>query len=176
MRIFITLFLMTLWQSLLADSSVYEVEVLIFSQSAGGSEQAPGFPGTPDMGKAGPLERKGVSLLPGDQLAGVRKRLDQSGTYQVMRHLSWRQSLANGTVPQPFKVTYPEQGDSAGGKRLMGTLSLGRSSYAILKVDLLLQQDGQSYRMEETRRMKRGELHYLDHPKMGVIATIQPVD
>ncbi|MBU0499016.1 MAG: peptidoglycan binding protein CsiV [Gammaproteobacteria bacterium] len=175
MRLLLSLLLMTLWQAALAESSTYDIEVLIFSQSLGSTEQAPGFPGTPDMSKAGPLERRGISILPASQLAGVRKRLEQSGAYQVLRHLSWRQELANGTVPQPFRVTYPEQGAS-GGRRLMGTIALGRSNYAILKADLLLQDNGQSYRLEETRRMKRNELHYLDHPRIGVIATLQPVN
>lgn len=176
MRLLLSLLLTTLWQAALADSSVYDIEVLIFSQSVGSTEEAPGLPGTPDMGKAGPLERRGVSILPANQLAGVRKQMEKSGAYQILRHLSWRQTLENGTVPQPIKITYPEQGDTAGGKRLMGTLSLGRSNYAILTLDLLLQDNGQSYRMEETRRMKRNELHYLDHPRMGVIATLQPVN
>lgn len=173
MRALAALLLWAFAQNLLADSSIYDVEVLVFYQPTGSSEQAPALVGSPDLSKAGPLERKGVTLTSGDQLVGVRKRLEQTG-YQILRHLSWRQSLENGTVPQPFKVTYPEQGDTSSARRLMGTIGLGRSNYAILKVDLLLQDGGRSYRLEETRRMKRNELHYLDHPKLGVIATIQP--
>ena len=29
--------------------------------------------------------------------------------------------------------------------------------------------------MEESRRVRSGELHYLDHPKLGVLVRISPV-
>ena len=30
--------------------------------------------------------------------------------------------------------------------------------------------------MSETRRMRSGEIHYLDHPRFGVLITIEPTD
>ena len=40
----------------------------------------------------------------------------------------------------------------------------------------LLKSDKQGYmELIETRRMRSSELHYLDHPKIGIIAQIEEV-
>jgi len=74
-----------------------------------------------------------------------------------------------------------------------GTLTLTRGHYLHLKLDLLYQRQSnapqlfsffgfsntgntsEKYRLTESRRMKRGEIHYFDHPKFGVIAVVTAV-
>ena len=170
----LTLILLTLLLSLPMTASartpIYDVEVLLFTQPVTSAEQWPAYPGMPDMSKAGPMMRKGVTQGKTNRLAGIKKRLAAAPGYRPISHLRWRQSLRNNVVGKPFKVEVSD-GDS----RITGTISLGRSIFAKIKVDLLLQEGGRSYRMKGSRRMRRNEVHYLDHPKLGVITTITKI-
>lgn len=73
------------------------------------------------------------------------------------------------------------------GQALYGTLRLIRSRYLHLEADLRYQPQavseswasslppsGPLYRLTERRRMRSGELHYLDHPALGVVAQVRP--
>lgn len=76
---------------------------------------------------------------------------------------------------------------------LEGTLMVYRSRYLHLMADLVYQErlgpsadnslNGvdagivyQPIRLQQSRRMRSNELHYLDHPRLGVIARITPVE
>lgn len=78
---------------------------------------------------------------------------------------------------------------------LEGMLRVHRSRYLHLGLDLIYQErlgpedalpespDGeiteivyQPIRMQQSRRMRSEELHYLDHPRLGIIARITPVE
>ena len=74
-----------------------------------------------------------------------------------------------------------------------GKLTLIRGRYLHLSLDLIYQRQSnapqlfsffgfsngtnttEQFRLTESRRMKRGEIHYFDHPKFGVIAMITAV-
>lgn len=60
---------------------------------------------------------------------------------------------------------------------LDGTVSLSVSQFPHLAVDLVfLDKDtGLPVQLRETRRMRSGELHYLDHPRFGVLAQVVAV-
>lgn len=60
---------------------------------------------------------------------------------------------------------------------LDGTVSLSVSQFPHLAVDLVfLDKDtGLPVQLRETRRMRSGELHYLDHPRFGVLAQVVSV-
>jgi len=58
-----------------------------------------------------------------------------------------------------------------------GTVALRLSRYLFLDADLEYTQpaaDGRlaSYRLKEVRKMKRDEVHYLDSPKLGIVARV----
>lgn len=58
-----------------------------------------------------------------------------------------------------------------------GTIALRLSRYLFLDADLLYTQplpDGRlaSYRLREVRKMKRDEVHYLDSPRLGIVAKV----
>lgn len=75
-----------------------------------------------------------------------------------------------------------------------GTLTLTRGRYLHMGLDLLYQRQPNSpqffsffgfgsgeatpelYRMTQSRRMRRGEVHYFDHPKFGVLAMVTAVE
>jgi hypothetical protein len=58
-----------------------------------------------------------------------------------------------------------------------GTIALRLSRYLFLDADLYYTQampDGRlaSYHLKEVRKMRRDELHYLDSPKLGIVAKV----
>jgi hypothetical protein len=58
-----------------------------------------------------------------------------------------------------------------------GTIALRLSRYLFLDADLYYTQampDGKlaSYHLKEVRKMRRDELHYLDSPKLGIVAKV----
>ena len=58
-----------------------------------------------------------------------------------------------------------------------GTVALRLSRYLFLDADLMYTQplpDGRlaSYTLKEVRKMRRDELHYLDSPRLGVVAKV----
>lgn len=61
---------------------------------------------------------------------------------------------------------------------LDGTLTLARSRYLHLAVDLIYidPTSGAPMELKELRRMRSGELHYLDHPRFGVLVQVTPVE
>ncbi len=66
--------------------------------------------------------------------------------------------------------------------RMEGTITLSRSRFLHAHVDLLLRRPGaskengaagmQTYRLQADRRMRVGELHYIDHPAMGLLIKV----
>lgn len=170
MRILVSLLLIATSQAVLSETPYYNVELLFFTQQSGSAEQFPAYPGTPDtVLNAPPLgSKKGFRVLRGGRLAGVQKRLASRPGYSPIKLLAWRQPLPNHMAPKPAKIDL----QSPDGKRIVGTVALGRSKYGILRVDVLLQENGASYRLKDEIRMQRNDLYYIDHPKMGIIATI----
>ena len=173
MRIFIALLFLIFSQSGHSAKPIYNVELLFFSQHSGSVEQFPSYPGSPDM-SAGtkPLgSQRGFTVIRGGRLAGIRKRLERAAGYTPIHLLAWRQPLPNHTAPKPAKVDI----HTPSGKRIVGTVAMGRSKYAVLRVDVMLQESGQAYRIVDEIRMQRNEIHYMDHPKMGILATITKI-
>lgn len=104
----------------------------------------------------------------------------------------------NHPMRSPGAVTSPSSPASETAYRgamqlLEGTLMVYRSRYLHLMADLVYQErlgpsadnslNGvdagivyQPIRMQQSRRMRSNELHYLDHPRLGVIARITPVE
>jgi len=156
-----------------APAAQYDVEVIVFrnlatrddgeqwqTEAAGG-----GFARTP--------LQQGLETLPDSQFAlnDVAGALQRSGAYQVLAHRLWRQ----GAYDRREAVPYLLHTDSASGSnQLDGSITLIRERYLHLAVDLGLGSQGARYRLDETRRIRSGELHYFDSPRLGVIARVTP--
>lgn len=138
--------------------------------------------------------------LPGErrQLTGEWRRMAQSGDYRPLYHLAWEQpgypeerSVAV-PVPLSWQPLPPEQalGLEPAPPRLeptvYGLLRVHRERFLHAVVDLRFHRRGSGqevdvdellrapvHAMREARRMRSGELHYLDHPAMGVLIEIR---
>lgn len=143
----------------------------------------------PGKGTDGPVAYK---TLPKSawRLTKLEQRLKRSRNYRPHLHIAWRQQMTSPERAQLLYLELPQKTDSkAGGQapaKIEGTLKVGVKRYLHLETDLLLrrlkmpdQDDRQSglrfgpyyqpYRLKALRRMRSGDLHYIDHPVIGVL-------
>lgn len=177
----------------------YQVELLIFERNnAGGGEVWPELPEMPDVTRARELSSAGNSfgIVPASQLklGGAKNRLAAARGYKVLKHIGWRQpGLSRDRAVAVHLSEGPFRRTAMGGRpqpRLDGTVRLVLSRYLHLEVDLALRDESSAeavdlddfasapptiYRLIDSRRMRSGELHYLDHPKLGIIALVKPL-
>ena len=103
-------------------------------------------------------------------LRGLRRRTD------VIAAGSWHQALPPRDAPQPLVV---QLGKVYADQRfpLEGWLSVTAGRYVHFKAHLAFQLPrGNVAVFNESRRMKSGEIHYLDHPALGILASVQPLE
>ena len=107
-------------------------------------------------------------------LASALRRLRRGRT--VIAAGSWHQALPPRDAPQPLlvQVGAPE---AMRRFRLEGWFSVTLGRYVHLRAYLLYSlAEGGVAVFNESRRMRRRELHYLDHPALGILAVVQPMD
>lgn len=136
-------------------------------------------------------------LPPSDfQLSAEANTLGRSTKYRLLLHRAWRQPLLDRERARPVSIDYPSESTSM----LDGTVKVALGRYLHLTVDLVFRSNAallapvendvyvepnaalrasvwraaQEFRLSETRRMRSGELHYIDHPQFGVLALIVP--
>lgn len=124
-------------------------------------------------------------------LVGTEARLNKRG-YRVIFHQAWSQlAYANKKAP-----TVLIENDQKRGSNLIGTVRLYKTRFAHVDFDLeferripskILEQFSQNqnlptgeipthwrFNLKESRKIKPGELHYIDHPLFGVLVKITP--
>lgn len=149
-----------------AYSNAYKFEILIFERPNGASSEAwPEDTGLPDTGNVvGRLE----SLSSGNRSLGpIAYTLKRKGMI-VHDHLAWYQTPRGRSSNAWYSV---------GSGRLSGLVQVTRGRFLHLNADLLLRDanTAQPVRAKLYRRMRSGELHYLDHPKLGIIFRADPL-
>lgn len=145
------------------------------------------------------------SALPRDQLRlrAHHDRLEAAEAYRPLMHLAWRQHglSAEDSIAVPIPNDWePREVDlfssltgltSLDEPPLYGYLRVYRERFLHLVTDLryrrpptidaaeryaYLEGTDPVFVMQQRRRMRSGELHYLDHPVLGILARITPVD
>ena len=167
------------------SQTVYTVEVIVFRNmsGAGGPEdwsvkpvaRGPETPSNPVAGRF-------VQAIPSAQfqLNDIAGKLQNTTNYQPIAHFAWQQTASSwgsragftvaklaGNVPGLSGIFYLESGDY---------LHLGMSlSYQTANPPPGLGADpGTVFTLSESRRVKRFERNYFDHPAFGVIALVTP--
>lgn len=239
------------------DVQWYAVEIVLFDQRGAVADDGERWPVTPPLPAAdnrlvGIDDTDSVSgfrSLSDDarQLNGIRRKLANTGGYEVLAHVGWRQpGLARDAAPgvalpldwRPAdtgaradrtydKLTEAKEGTETqgsttdgddglnpfkgvpSGTRLFGTIRAYRERYLHVALDLRFSPDGwdramglpatgndsgatngeaaadgsdattadpMTYVIRQKRRLRSSELHYLDHPIVGMVATIEPVE
>lgn len=172
----------------LAEAPIYDVEVIIFSNQNSGDSGEHWPTSIRDMPAAQDFVAEGqISEQPGSsyRLDGIAYALKQSRGYTVLLHTAWRQPAYNSRKAIGYSV---DASVGNGNRRLSGRIDLVRERYLHLDVDLFLspayatlsasEEDAAGppvYELRERRRIKKsGTVHYFDHPRLGMIATVTP--
>ncbi len=130
------------------------------------------------------LRERSLRLLEPDQLRlqAQANRLRGSADLHVIWHGAWIQPVPDMDNPQPMLLQAGErQGDRWQYEGTL-TVTLGRflHFHALLWRDPTFADFSQPLRpyqlLDESRRMRSAELHYLDHPRFGLLVRIDPVD
>ncbi len=167
----------------IASARDYAVEVVVFRQWQQGGTDGERWPADPPA-----LELDGRAVAPGEggvrrlspgafQLGGVRARLESAGQYRVIDHFGWIQAGRSRSrsplvlVPGSWRPTMPLP-ETAG---LFGAFKVYAGRYLHIATDLRYRREHQGtvYPMHSQRRLRSGELHYLDHPVLGIIVQIR---
>jgi hypothetical protein len=128
------------------------------------------------------LQDRAFRFEPGNTLLLTPEdgRLQRSNLYRVVFHRAWVQPVPDRDQLRPMLI---QAGERIGtGWRIEGFLGVTRGRYLHLDTRLWYTpnpspdaQDPGYMELREQRRMRSGELHYLDHPKFGVLARVDPI-
>lgn len=173
-----------------AETQWYQVEIIVFAQSAKSSEafdQASSRIEWPvDMRELGAtalslneLKQDPQAYTPLQKndwlLSAAEQTLQLQGGYKLLLHNAWVQPLdaeQAGTA-----VHIHAAGETGEGEILNGFVKLDSGDPLYLSADLEYKPaaNGESaaiYRLHEKRSIQLDEVHYLDHPKFGVISRV----
>lgn len=108
----------------------------------------------------------------------ITRLLEQDGSYRVLAHQHWQQTIDAKTVAKPVRVA------AANPAELEGMVRFYMSRHLHLDVNLLFRQPASTsdaggnlvYRLSEQRKLKSQETHYFDHPKFGVLVRVMPLE
>ncbi len=122
-------------------------------------------------------------------LASEDGRLQRSNVYRVVFHRAWIQPVPDRDQLRPMliQIREPSDGRTAhrrDSRRYARALSAPRRA-TLVRGDMRIRRRRRRIRcdaeeprymeLREQRRMRSGELHYLDHPKLGVLARVDPI-
>jgi hypothetical protein len=137
---------------------------------------------TPDMATAIIQPAKNENLLSSAQ------RLNRSPNYQLHYHQAWQQPILNKRQAKAIAVTSENT-------LIDGNIRLYRSTYVHAELDLWLMQQAEllnswsdaspegvditaprNPNLNESRRINSKKLYYFDHPKLGALLELTPIE
>ena len=139
-------------------------------------------------------------LLPQEQLTlnnDVAKMTTEKG-YDVLAHFGWQQPTLPKDQAEPVLIDQSVQQSRMESSILFGTIRFYQERFAHIEVDIELDRqiperirddfarhqqidadwmtEGWRFQLKESRRIRPGELHYLDHPIFGVLVKFERVE
>ena len=103
-----------------------------------------------------------------------RRRL--ASRFDILAAGTWHQALPPRDQPQPLLVQIGARGGT-GRFDIEGWIAVTAGRYVHFKVHLMADLgDGTFALVSESRRLRSGEVHYLDHPVLGILVRTEPVE
>ena len=187
-----------------ADVTEYDIELIIFEDKSGRYANSEQWRHEPPVMSEEPAKETGskvshtasrdsssvlnISKIDGVGLGIYANKLKSSKRYKVLVHKAWRQTgLADDMAIEIPVSSRPTSTDS---NNIHGTIKIVLARYLHIYADLIYQkprkgddaawQDNASeqyevFPVEFHRRMRSNELHYLDHPLIGILVKALPV-
>ena len=197
------LFILSPFNSAQATSTL-QVEVIIFQTlalSVWTEEYWPDDKPTPLLENITQLNAKDgyAKPLPETQLTlkkEVGKMTNERG-YDVLAHFGWRQPANSSQQAKPILIDTQLQQNRHGISNLLGTMKIYQGRYSHIDIDLELERkiptpikqafarhqqlsnewlpESWRFHIKESRRIKSGQIHYIDHPIFGVLVKIETI-
>ena len=146
------------------------------------------LPGQPGAREPEPEAQKDpifFRLAPELAMDNIAASLQRRQDYRVLIHEAWIQAGFEGDLARPVDAELLEQmpsrarsgrrARSSSGEVVTGTVTFVRGRYLHLDLDLSL-GNGAGRQLRERRRVRLGQLHYFDAPRLGVIATVTRIE
>ena len=164
----------------------YTVEMIVFTYAQDIGSGGEVFVADPSPDEAVALRDNGFTRLRRSDFTmdDIRSRLDRLDAYQPVMHFGWTQDTYPAELTRGIKLTSL----TSQARGFNGTLKLYLSRFLHLVVDLQMETEAESladtfapaaafsYRIQEDRIFRSGELRYFDHPKFGVLAKVSRVE
>jgi len=142
----------------------YKIEIIVFSQHGDTNEVFDQYQSKIQW--PGLLQDLSAYSSAGKSLTGIWSRLQASPRYRPIWHAAWVQSVGANRMGTAVRI-------QAGGN-IDGFFRIQRGNLLHMIADVEYRPDDVIYRIKEKRRFKLNEIHYLDHPKFGLIIRVSP--
>ncbi len=123
-------------------------------------------------------------------MVGERIRLEKSEQYRILHHAAWQQPASHPDETYPVRLTNGKEFSEASpdAPALDGSLRLSKEQFLQIDLNLLYHYptaasdaDGESagsdgLLLQVSRKLRLGDLNYMDHPLLGVLAQVTPVE
>jgi hypothetical protein len=187
---FITAFFLLLTSIQSYADQWYHVELIVFEQlSTITDEQWPPQSDTVTTGSLTPgMATSLIQPATNNSLNRSASRLSSSAQYRVHYHQSWQQYIMRKGSAKAINIISTDG-------LVKGTVRLDKATYLHASVDLWLKQNidqvnswsdassegtninaPRNPHLVESRRIRSTELDYFDHPKMGALLKITPIE
>ncbi len=141
------------------SSGNYVVEILVFRNGEGPAA----------LGDATRMRITGdditATTVSSRKLGGSVTRLNNRNL-RVLGHAAWKQA------PSGWKSRRGVSTVQLGLAGMDGKVILERGEYLHLGFDMIVEDGGRRYHLDEVRQVKLDEIQYFDHPAIGVIAIV----
>lgn len=148
----------------------YHLEVVLFRQ---GEPIASGQPAPEDWARNAEVRADDLQATP--RLTNEVAKLTPDNGYEVLMHRAWRQSLGTTAVRVALSDGEPQLGLFP----VQGTLQLRLDRLVEMQAELWVNQieEGQivqSEQIKQNRRLKPGELTFVDGTSLGLLIRVTP--
>ncbi|MBT8131567.1 MAG: peptidoglycan binding protein CsiV [Gammaproteobacteria bacterium] len=152
------------------DLTQFDVELIVFRHLTPDESELQVDRVVEDETEEARIPRRRFTPLTPDQLrlGAVSQKLLGSKDWSPILHYGWRQpGIDRDDAPEVNLA------GSRRGARATGTVRLSVERFLRLELDLEMDPgSGIRYTLDQSRRMRSGEIHYFDHPQFGVIALV----
>ncbi len=106
-----------------------------------------------------------ATIVGSRKLGGSVTRLNNRNL-RVLGHVAWKQA------PSGWKSRRGVSTSQLGLAGMSGKVILERGEFLHLGLDMVVEDGGRRYHLDEVRQVKLDEIQYFDHPAIGVIAIV----
>jgi len=184
-----------------AATKQYNIEMIIFEDTSSRYLNSERWPIIHQPEEDKPAEQPENNSLvnithhASDALAEYVTKLKNSRQYKVLLHQSWQQTGLSNTDAVDIQID-TSAGENTGNdaesisSNVQGTIKLILGRYLHIHTDLLYNRLNEEYQpasptlnskvfnqfqIKSQRRMRSNELHYIDHPLLGILVLVTPI-